>query len=354
MTQTDTRLDTTAARASAAAPGVAAPPAALPAARRDLVPLLLAPALALAVLPLLSLPTWITLTVAGLAMGMMIFIMASGLTLVFGLMNVLNFGHGAFVTVGAFSATLVLLPMRGWLEADSLGANLGALGLAVLLAMTVTAMLGWAFERVVIMPVYGQHLKQILITMGGMIVSEQLIDVIWGADAIPLPLPAALRGAVFLGEAPVEKYRLLAVAVGLLVFAAMVLTLNRSRIGLLIRAGVENGEMVEALGYRIRRLFVGVFAAGSALAGLGGVMWGLYKETLSASMGSELLVTVFIVVIIGGLGSVEGCFIGAILMALVHNYAGFLAPKLNLVSNVALMIVILMWRPAGLYTKGKL
>jgi branched-chain amino acid transport system permease protein len=354
MTQTDTRLDTTAARASAAAPGVAATPAALPAARRDLVPLLLAPALALAMLPLLSLPTWITLTVAGLAMGMMIFIMASGLTLVFGLMNVLNFGHGAFVTVGAFSATLVLLPMRGWLEADSLGANLGALGLAVLLAMTVTAVLGWAFERVVIMPVYGQHLKQILITMGGMIVSEQLIDVIWGADAIPLPLPAALRGAVFLGEAPVEKYRLLAVAVGLLVFAAMVLTLNRSRIGLLIRAGVENGEMVEALGYRIRRLFVGVFAAGSALAGLGGVMWGLYKETLSASMGSELLVTVFIVVIIGGLGSVEGCFIGAVLMALVHNYAGFLAPKLNLVSNVALMILILMWRPAGLYTKGKL
>jgi branched-chain amino acid transport system permease protein len=325
----------------------------LPAAKRDLAPLLLVPALALAVLPFVSLPTWITLTVAGLAMGMMIFIMASGLTLVFGLMSVLNFGHGAFVSVGAFSATMVLLPMRGWLEADSLLANLGVLGLAVLVAMLVTALIGWAFERIVIMPVYGQHLKQILITMGGMIVSEQLINVIWGAEQIPLPLPTTLRGAIFLGDAAIEKYRLLAVVVGLIVFAAMFLTLNRTKIGLLIRAGVENGEMVEAMGYRIRRLFVGVFAAGSALAGLGGVMWGLYKETLVASMGSEIMVMVFIVVIIGGLGSVGGCFIGALLMALLHNYAGFLAPKLNLVSNIVLMIAILLWRPAGLYSKSR-
>jgi branched-chain amino acid transport system permease protein len=325
----------------------------LPAARRDLAPLLLVPALALAVLPFVSLPTWVTLTVAGLAMGMMIFIMASGLTLVFGLMSVLNFGHGAFVSVGAFSATLVLLPMRGWLEADSLLANLGVLGLAVLVAMLVTALIGWAFERIVIMPVYGQHLKQILITMGGMIVSEQLINVIWGADQIPLPLPTALRGAIFIGEAAIEKYRLLAVAVGLLVFAAMFLTLNRTKIGLLIRAGVENGEMVEAMGYRIRRLFVGVFAAGSSLAGLGGVMWGLYKETLVASMGSEVMIMVFIVVIIGGLGSVGGCFIGSLLMALLANYAGFLAPKLALVSNIVLMIAILLWRPAGLYSTSR-
>jgi branched-chain amino acid transport system permease protein len=333
-----------------------APPQAdapLPAAKRDLVPLLLAPALALAVLPFVSLPTWVTLTVAGLAMGMMIFIMASGLTLVFGLMSVLNFGHGAFVSVGAFSATMVLLPMRGWLEADSLAANLGVLGLAVLVAMLVTALLGWAFERIIIMPVYGQHLKQILITMGGMIVSEQLINVIWGAEQIPLPLPASLRGAIFIGDAAIEKYRLLAVAVGLLVFAVMFLTLNRTKIGLLIRAGVENGEMVESLGYRIRRLFVGVFAAGSALAGLGGVMWGLYKETLVASMGSEVMIMVFIVVIIGGLGSVGGCFIGSLLMALLANYAGFLAPKLALVSNIVLMIAILLWRPAGLYSKSR-
>ncbi|MDN4038309.1 branched-chain amino acid ABC transporter permease [Massilia sp. YIM B02443] len=326
--------------------------AALPGARRDIAPPLLVPILMLAMLPLVgSFPTWVTLSVAGLAMGMMIFIMASGLTLVFGLMSVLNFGHGAFVSVGAFAATMVLLPMRGWLEVDSLLLNLGVLGLAVLLAMLVTGLLGWAFERIIIMPVYGQHLKQILITMGGMIVAEQLIHVIWGAETIPLPLPTALRGAILFQDAAIEKYRLVAVVVGLVVFAVMFLVLNRTRIGLLIRAGVENGEMVEALGYRIRRLFVAVFAAGSALAGLGGVMWGLYKETLNAAMGGELMVMIFIVVIIGGLGSVGGCFIAALLTALVANYAGFLAPKVALVSNIILMIAILLWRPAGLYSR---
>lgn len=324
----------------------------LPSAPRDIAPLLLVPVLMLAMLPLVgSFPTWVTLTVAGLAMGMMIFIMASGLTLVFGLMSVLNFGHGAFVSVGAFAATMVLLPMRGWLEMDSLLINLGVLALAITVAMIVTALLGWAFERVIIMPVYGQHLKQILITMGGMIVAEQLIHVIWGAETIALPLPTALRGAIFLGDAAIEKYRLVAVVIGLLVFVGMFLTLNRSKIGLLIRAGVENGEMVEALGYRIKRLFVIVFAAGSALAGMGGVLWGLYKETLTAAMGGEMMVLIFIVIIIGGLGSVGGCFIGALLMALVTNYAGFLAPKVALVSNIILMIAILLWRPAGLYSK---
>lgn len=326
----------------------------LPAAKRDIAPLLLVPALMLVMLPLVgSFPTWLTLTVAGLAMGMMIFIMASGLTLVFGLMNVLNFGHGAFVAVGAFSATLVLLPMRGWLEMDSLLINLGVLALAVTLAMVVTGLLGWAFERIIVKPVYGQHLKQILITMGGMIVAEQLIHVIWGAETIALPLPTALRGAILMGDAAVEKYRLVAVVVGLVVFVAMFLVLNRTKIGLLVRAGVENGEMVEALGYRIRRLFVAVFAAGSALAGLGGVMWGLYKETLTAAMGSEIMVMIFIVIIIGGLGSVGGCFIGALLMALVANYAGFLAPKIALVSSIILMISVLLWRPAGLYSTSR-
>jgi branched-chain amino acid transport system permease protein len=332
----------------------AAPDAVLPAAKRDIAPLLLVPALMLAMLPLVgSFPTWITLTVAGLAMGMMIFIMASGLTLVFGLMDVLNFGHGAFVAVGAYAATMVLLPMRGMLEVDSLPLNLGVLGLAILVAMLVTAVLGWAFERIIIKPVYGQHLKQILITMGGMIVAEQLINVIWGAEQIPLPLPESLRGAIVIGDAAVEKYRMVAVVVGLIVFAAMFLVLNRTKIGLLIRAGVENREMVEALGYRVRRLFVMVFAAGSALAGLGGVMWGLYKETLTASMGSEIMVAVFIVIIIGGLGSVGGCFIGALLMALAANYAGFLAPKVALVSNIILMIAVLMWRPAGLFSNAR-
>jgi branched-chain amino acid transport system permease protein len=324
--------------------------AALPRARRDFIPLLLPVALALAALPFIPSPsTWVTLTIAGLAMGMMIFIMASGLTLIFGLMDVLNFGHGAFIAIGAYLATLVLLPLGGWMQADSVWLNLAAVVPAVIFAMAATAVLGLAFERVVIAPVYGQHLKQILITMGGMIVAEQLIYALFGPQQIPLALPTTLRGSFMIGEAAVEKYRVVAVLVGLAVFITMLLILNRTKIGLLIRAGVENTEMVEALGYRITRLFVGVFMAGSALAGLGGVMWGLYREQVNAAMGAELMVLVFIVVIIGGLGSVTGCFIGALLVALATNYAGFLVPKLALITDIALMVAVLLWRPRGLY-----
>ena len=137
--------------------------------------------------------------------------------------------------------------------------------------------------------------------------------------------------------------------IGLLVFAALVWTLNRTKIGLLIRAGVQDREMVEALGYRIRRLFVGVFVMGSALAGLGGVLWGLFQQTVLPQMGAQVNVLIFIVIIIGGLGSTLGCFVGALLIGLLANYTGFLSPKLAMFSNIALMVLILLWRPQGLY-----
>jgi branched-chain amino acid transport system permease protein len=175
---------------------------------------------------------------------------------------------------------------------------------------------------------------------------------LFGPAQIPIEPPATFRGSFTFGEAGIEKYRVVALIVGLAVFAGQILVLNRTKIGLLIRAGVENREMVEALGYRIDRLFVGVFMAGSALAGLGGVLWALYAGQVRASMGGELLVLVFIVMIVGGLGSVGGCFLGSILVALIANYAGFLAPKLALVSNILLMVVVLLWRPRGLYPAG--
>ena len=316
----------------------------------DWKPLALVPALALLVLPFIGSPsTWLTLTVAGLAMGMIIFIIASGLTLVFGLMDVLNFGHGVFIALGAFVATTVLASMQTYTTADSLWLNLLALFPAMLAAMAVAGAVGLVFERVIIRPVYGMHLKQILITMGGMIIGEELIKVIWGPAQIPLPLPEALRGSLIFGDAAVEKYRILAVLVGAAVFAAMVWTLNRTKVGLLIRAGVQDREMVESLGYRIKRLFVGVFVVGSGLAGLGGVMWGLYQQSVIPQMGAQVNVLIFIVIIIGGLGSTGGALIGALLVGLMANYTGFLIPKVALFSNIALMVAILLWRPQGVY-----
>ena len=324
----------------------------------DWKPMALVPVLALGVLPVIgSGSTWVTLTVAGLAMGMIIFIIASGLTLIFGLMDVLNFGHGVFIALGAFVATSVLGSMTDWTAAPELWRNLVAVVPAMLSAMVVAALAGIVFERFIVRPVYGNHLKQILITVGGAIIGEELIKVVWGPLQVPLPLPQAMRGTVlidFFGDtAAVEKYRLLAVIVGVAVFGLLAWTLARTKIGLLIRAGVQDREMVESLGYRIKRLFIGVFIAGSALAGLGGVMWGLYQQNVTPQIGAQVNVLIFIVIIIGGLGSTTGALIGALLVGLLTNYAGFLAPKAALFSNIALMIAVLLWRPQGVYALNR-
>jgi len=322
--------------------------------RADWIPVGLTAAIAIAALAFMGNPsTWLTLSIAGLAMGLLIFLMASGLTLVFGLMDVMNFAHGVFIAVGAYVGASVMKFLAAPAAADNLLENLGALLCAALAAALAAALLGWFFERVIIRPVYGQHLKQILITTGGLIVAEQLIVVLWGPDLVPMQRPTTLRGAFLVGDMAIEKFRLVAVAVGLVVFVAMMLLLNRTKIGLLIRAGVENKEMVEAMGYRIRRLFVAVFVAGSALAGLGGALWGLYQESLTVHIGAQMMVLIFIVIIIGGLGSVGGCFVGALLVGLVTNYVGYLAPKVALGTNILLMVLILLWRPQGLYPVSK-
>jgi len=327
---------------------------ALPQARIDFVPVALVVAIALGAFALIGSPsTWVTLTVAGLAMGLLIFIMASGLTLVFGLMDVMNFAHGLFIAIGAYVAVSVIKVFGASAGADSFTANLAAIVPALAAAVVVAGLLGLFFERVIIRPVYGQHLKQILITTGGMIVAEQLIHVLWGPDQLPLLRPPTLRGSFLIGDIALEKFRLAAVVIGLAVFVSLVALLNRTKIGLLIRAGVENKEMVEAMGYRIRRLFVAVFVAGAALAGLGGALWGMYQESVTVLIGAQMMVLIFIVIIIGGLGSVGGCFIGALLVGLVANYVGYLSPKIALGSNILLMVAILLWRPQGLYPMNK-
>lgn len=292
--------------------------------------------------------SWVTLTVAGLSMGMMVFLMASGLSLVFGLMDVMNFGHSAFVSFGAFVAASVLAALGGWLGSDSVLLASAALGLALLAAIAFGIAAGLFFETVIIRPVYRDHLRQILITMGALIVSEQVILAIWGGTPMTVPRPGFLEGAWIIGDVSIEIYRIFAFAIGAVVFAGLLVLLNRTRVGLLIRAGVENREMVESLGFKINRLFIGVFMLGSALAALGGAMWAGYETLITPALGGEMMIVVFIVVIIGGLGSIEGTLLGAIIVGLTANYIGYLAPKLALASNMILMMAILMWRPSGL------
>jgi branched-chain amino acid transport system permease protein len=320
----------------------------------------LAPALVIALLlsPLAAIEprTYLTLTVAGLAMGMLIFLVASGLSLIFGLMDVLNFAHGALFSWGAyvgFTAVVLLDRHLGWAETASLPLNALLVLAAIALAVLATVGLGIALERVVVRPVYGQHLFQILITLGATIVLEELIRIVWGPNDQVMPLPVALRGSWDLADVVVLRVPVAAIALGLAVYGTMYLVLHRTRVGLIVRAGVENSEMIQVMGHNIYRYFTGVFAAGSALAGVGGLMWAMFSQSVRPAMGGEQLIFAFIVVIIGGLGSVTGSLVGALLVGLSYNYVAFLLPKAAIGVTMALMVIVLLVRPTGRYGPGR-
>ena len=312
----------------------------------------------LALLPLAAIEprVYLTLTIAGLAMGMLIFLVAAGLTLIFGLMDVLNFAHGALFSWGAyagFTALVLLNRELGWAEAPSVGLNALVLLAAVAAAVAVGLVLGVVVERVIVRPVYGRHMFQILITLGATIVLEELIRIGWGPNDQVMPVPFTFQGSWDLADVIVLRFPVVAIVLGLAVYAAIALVLRRTRVGLIVRAGVENGEMIQVLGHDIHRYFTGVFAAGSALAGVGGLMWAMFSQSVRPGMGGEQLIFAFIVVIIGGLGSVSGSLLGSLIVGLSYNYVAFLLPKAAIGVTMALMVVILLLRPAGLFGSGK-
>jgi branched-chain amino acid transport system permease protein len=320
-------------------------------------PLLIGAALLL-LLPLAAIEprAWLTLTVAGLAMGMLIFLVASGLTLIFGLMDVLNFAHGALFSWGAyggFSVAMLVNRQWGWAASPSVLANAGLFLLAVAAAVVVAFALGVALERVIVRPVYGQHLFQILITLGATIVLEELIRIAWGPNDQVMPVPLTFQGSWDVADVVVLRFPIIAIGLGVLVYGGMLWLLNRTRVGLIVRAGVENNEMVQVMGHDIHRYFTGVFAAGSALAGVGGLMWGMFSQSIRPSMGGEQLIFAFIVVIIGGLGSVTGSLVGALLVGLSYNYVAYLVPKAAIGVTMGIMVLVLLVRPTGLYGTGK-
>lgn len=325
---------------------------------------------------------WIELTIAGLTLGLVLFMMSSGMTLVFGLMGVFNMAHGAFIGFGAYLGyemvmiieratqvyenvpvmrrgvpmvgadgevlTRVLLIENGWFYNVSAWKTIATFILAILFAMVVALICGWIFERLIVRPVYDNALKQILVTMGGGIIIRELLIAGWRAPH-EFPKPALWEGVFFLGDIPIEKYRIMAGIIGLLVFIITLVALNYTKIGLLIRAGVESREMVEVHGYRINMLFVAVFVAAIVLAAMGGVFWGQYEQAVHFDIGNFLLILVIVSIIVGGMGSIYGCFIGSLMITLNMNYMNSMFPVLGgEMSAVVLMVVVLMWRPEGL------
>jgi branched-chain amino acid transport system permease protein len=279
----------------------------------------------------------INLTINGLATGMLIFLLASGLTLIFGLMSVLNFAHGGLFAWGAFSGI--------WFYGLSGSFVIGILG-----AILTGAILGFITEKLIIRPVYGNHVQQILITLGFMLVLSEMLKVVWGPNQIAAKVPPYLAGSWEFGDVLVIKYRFFIIVIGFLIFGIFQYILKRTKIGLIVRAGVLNKDMVQALGININRVFLLVFMTGSALAALGGVLFAPYSGVIYAEMGMEFAILAFIVVVIGGMGSFPGSLFAAILVGLTGSYMAYYVPVLSLAVNMILMAIVLIFRPQGLFT----
>ena len=317
--------------------------------------LTIAGAIVLFLLPLIGIPgkTYITLTIAGLAMGMLLFLVASGVSIILGLMDVLNFAHGALFAWGAYVGFTVFGYLMKWVEADSVLQNFAAFSLAIVAAMVVVALVGIVLERVIVRRVYGSHLFQILITFGATIVLVELIRVFWGPNDEVMTVPLTFSRNWDVMDIIINRYRVICIVVGIVVYGVIQLILKKTKLGTIVRAGVEDRDMVQAMGHNIYLLFTGVFAVGAGLAALGGLAMSIFSLQVYPDMGGSFLLFAFIVVIIGGLGSITGSLVGALIVGLTYNYVAYLVPWAAAGANIIIMIIILLVRPRGLFAVGK-
>jgi branched-chain amino acid transport system permease protein len=286
--------------------------------------------------------TFVLLTITGFGLGALYFLIASGLSLIYGLMGVLNFAHGAFLTVGAYAA---------WYAESKLGGVpvLGRFLIAALVGLVVGAIFAGLVELVLIRPLYRRHIEQVLVTVGLGLAVSALVVAIWGNDARPFVAPGWLGRTTTVLGARVPNDRWLLIVTAIVVLAALNAFLKRTRYGLIIRAGVENRAMVTALGIDVRQAFTLVFAIGGVAAAIAGVLSGVYFGTVDPARGTSLLIFAFIVVVIGGLGSIPGTAVAAVVVGLVQQYANYYASSgLGDLSVVLLLGIVLLVRPGGL------
>ena len=282
----------------------------------------------------------VLIILTGVGLGALYFLVASGLSLIYGLMHVLNFAHGAFLTLSAFV---------GWQVAQALGtASWGSFLVSILVGAAVGAIFATLTELILIRPLYERHIEQVLVTVGLSFAAVALFEGIWGTDAVNISGPAWLKGTTeVLGARIPNTYWVLMLAAAA-VLVALVLFLGKTRYGMIIRAGVENRSMVTALGIDVRKSFTLVFAIGGAAAGIGGVLAMHYTTFVSALLGATLLIFAFIVTVIGGLGSLTGAAIASVLVAVLQQFANVYLGGTGDFIVVVLLAVVLLVRPRGL------
>jgi branched-chain amino acid transport system permease protein len=274
----------------------------------------------------------------GLTFAALLFVVASGFALIFGLLRIINLAHGALYLVGGYVGYTVAVATGSFISA----------GISAVIAVAAA---GWILSEGLLRFVRGHELRQVLLTLGVALVLNDMALVIWGGDTLTVPIPEMLRGPVQLFGIFYPKYRLFVLATGCLVFVALWLILQRTRLGALIRAGVDDAEMVEASGIDIRRIFLMTFLLGSALAGLGGLLGGAFLS-LYPSADAEILVFSLAVVIIGGRGSLVGVAVGSLLVGLLNTFGQVMFPELAYFVIFGPMAALLAFRPLGLFGKA--
>lgn len=284
--------------------------------------------------------TVVLLLITGVGLGAIYFLVASGLSLIYGLMHVLNFAHGVFLSLGAFLGYEVATRMGAstW-SGFALSLLVGALAGAVFAALT---------ERLLVQRLYERHIEQVLITVGLGLAAVALFDGIWGTDPRFITSPGWMDRTTTVLGANVPNDRFVAILVAALVLVSMLLFLKKTRYGMIIRAGVENRAMVTALGIDVRTAFTLVFTLGGIAAGLGGVLASHYFGYVSPLLGQTLLIFAFIVTVIGGLGSITGAALASVVVALLQQFANYYLWGTGDFAVVVLLAVVLLTRPSGL------
>ncbi|HKM38555.1 MAG TPA: branched-chain amino acid ABC transporter permease [Thiopseudomonas sp.] len=275
----------------------------------------------------------------GVQYGLLLFLIASGLSLVFGVMGILNLAHGSMYMVGAY-LVWYFVGVTGSFAVSAMISAVIALGLGILI------------ERLLIQRLYNRnHLDQVLLTIGMIFVFNALQSIIWGNDPYGVAVPQALSGSVpFTDNSSYPVYRIFAALICISIAAALYFVVNKTRLGMLIRAGQSNREMVEALGVNIKTLYTIVFAIGVMLAAISGII-AAPMSSIVPGMGESVLITCFVVVVIGGMGSIKGAFVGALLVGIVSTFATVLMPTMSNMVIYILMILVLLVKPQGLFAK---
>jgi branched-chain amino acid transport system permease protein len=278
---------------------------------------------------------WITQTFNGLSYGALLFLLASGLSLIFGVMRIVNLAHGSYFLLGGYVGLSVTWQTRSFVVALLAGA------LAI-------ALIGVGMERLFLRRLSGQTLGQVLLTIGFALIFQDLALLLWGGDPYSLPVPTPLQGVLTAGGLRFPRYRLFIMALAVVVGASLWLALDRTRVGAMIRAAVDDAEMAQGVGIRVPTVSMGVFALGAFLAALGGVIGGGFLGVYPG-LDFEILPYAFVVIIVGGLGSLPGAMVGSLLVGLLDNFGKALFPELAYFTLFAPMALILALRPTGLF-----